>query len=84
MRRAAEQEARLRGLRGGGVRHTASRYWLTDKGYQAVGTLDATVHSCAVLERVRAFHEAWGDKPTDDLDALQLWEQLDRILRGEA
>lgn len=32
------------------------------------------------LDEVRLFHAEWGDTDAEDLDPLDLWEQLDRIL----
>lgn len=32
------------------------------------------------LAKVRAFHAAWGEADVEELDPLDLWEQLGRIL----
>ena len=33
-----------------------------------------------VLDRVRAFHDAWGDTEARDMDPVRLWEDLGQIL----
>ena len=37
-----------------------------------------------IVAQVRAFHVEWGAMDITELDQLQLWEQLGRILRGGA
>lgn len=35
-----------------------------------------------ILVRVREFHARWGDADSDDLDVLDLWETLGKLLDG--
>lgn len=46
----------------------------------APSDLAALVIDAERLQEVRAFHRAWGDRDTDSLDVLDLWEQLGRLL----
>ena len=60
----------------------ATRYTLTDKGWDATGGSPAgtPAGSRMILAALRAFHDAWGDVPADDLDPLDLWENLGVLL----
>lgn len=73
-----------------------ARYTLTDKGLEATGGpgldefRDATwiyaqraEKAEATVAQVAAIHAEWGDTPTDEIDQLDLWERIDRALRGE-
>lgn len=61
----------------------ATRYTLTEKGWDATGGSptgpDAPAGS-RILAALRAFHDAWGDVPADDIDPLDLWENLGVLL----